>query len=1023
LKKRFSSETQLTILSLFVLFSLMLVTTPATANEPMNIPESLLSGFFSQNTGSCVDVRLDAGATITPDSLNNLQKAVAVTLHSFTCDENTGVWSGYNHAQRTGLTITDSGVLISAPGGDIEYTLAMIGHEDQLRQVENGVISVDRRMMMISRPGYTEWYRNGDNSIMQGVDIMKRPGGDGNLILLFDLSGSLTPSLDNQILTFSSENGPVLKYSNLNAWDSTGRKLHLVMNLSDNCLAWEVDDRYAVYPVTIDPEFTLLQSGRGSISDGNYGYSVSVSGDYAIVGETGNDTIRSGVLDGAGAAYFYKTTDNGETWVLKQSEYGSVADGRFGHSVSISGDYAIIGEFQNATIRSVAVTKAGAVYFYRTTDKGETWVLKQSEYGSVAFGGLGYSVSVSGDYAVVGEYYNDTIRSGVVNGAGAAYFYRTIDNGETWFLKQSEYGTVPFGRFGSSVSVSGDYAAIGERYNDTIRSGVVNGAGAVYFYRTIDNGETWIMKQSEYGSVSDGCLGNSVSVSGDYAVVGEYGNDTVRSGVVNEAGAAYFYRTVDNGETWSLKQSEYGDIPDGSFGYSVSVSGDYAVVGEYGNDTVRSGAVDGAGAAYFYRTVDNGETWSMKQSEYGDIPDGNFGYSVSVYGDYAIVGETGNDTVRSGAVDGAGAAYFFLLRPEIDTYTPANGSVNVPVNSNLVAEFDKNIAAVTARNIRIYKSDDTLLQTVAADGASVTITGNTVTVNPTNFAYSTGYYVLIDAGAFKSSATGVPFTGIVDKDTWTFTTTAQPPPDTGEGDSGDNGPTKSTNIGVSSAINAGDTAKIPIKGDETAVREVDVTVNKEEASAMAIVKKLNYLPSNIIQPHSLHYQYLDIKLLKIDPRHIDSATIHFYVLRSWLEENEIKPGGLVLKHYNEKAKEWIDLPTEVEVISGGYVYYKATTPGFSYFVISTRDTEGEDNAPADEPDSVQTRVAIIPETIPQPAYEDSQTGEETINGASNLLAGPWVIICATVSVVLIGSVLIVRRKRREKFPDWWWDEE
>ncbi len=247
-------------ISLIILLSLMLAASPATAGETMNFPDISIFDHLSINPDSPLNPWVNESTTTAQDPRTNLEAAVADTLHSFTCDESTGIWSCYNYAQQPALTPTDRGVLISAPGGDIEYLLAGIGRQDRMHSPAGGVVTAEGRLLKVSRPGYIEWYSNNDDAIMLGIDIAKRPGGAGNLLVHFNLSGSLSPSLDDQVLTLSDDTGPVLRYSNLNAWDSTGRTLDAVMKLSDNVLVWEVDDRYAVYPVTIDPEWTLEQA-------------------------------------------------------------------------------------------------------------------------------------------------------------------------------------------------------------------------------------------------------------------------------------------------------------------------------------------------------------------------------------------------------------------------------------------------------------------------------------------------------------------------------------------------------------------------------------------------------------------------------------------------------------------------------------------------------------------------------------------------------------------------------------------
>ena len=79
---------------------------------------------------------------------------------------------------------------------------------------------------------------------------------------------------------------------------------------------------------------------------------------------------------------------------------------------------------------------------------------------------------------------------------------------------------------------------------------------------------------------------------GDTALVGSYQDD---DGGVNSGSAYVFTRS---GSTWTeqakLTASDAASFDD--FGYSVSISGDYAIVGAYSNDDAGSNS----GSAYIF---------------------------------------------------------------------------------------------------------------------------------------------------------------------------------------------------------------------------------------------------------------------------------------------------------------------------------------------------------------------------------------------------------------------------------------
>jgi hypothetical protein len=110
---------------------------------------------------------------------------------------------------------------------------------------------------------------------------------------------------------------------------------------------------------------------------------------------------------------------------------------------------------------------------------------------------------------------------------------------------------------------------------------------------------------------------------------------------------------------------------------------------------------------------------------------------------------------------------------------PANGFINVPTNNNLFLDFGQGVTAVSGKNIVIYNANGTVFQTIAANNTSLVTIGtgangtSKVTISHTDFAASSNYYVLIDAGAFIDS-TSRTFNGIIPTTTWAFTSAAGP---------------------------------------------------------------------------------------------------------------------------------------------------------------------------------------------------------------------------------------------------------
>ena len=402
-----------------------------------------------------------------------------------------------------------------------------------------------------------------------------------------------------------------------------------------------------------------------------FGYSVSISGDYAIVGAKQEDHNAAGsqFLDKAGAAYILK--NNSGTWTVVQKLVAPdrAEDDEFGYSVAISGDYAIVG----APRKTVKVgfdmqAYAGAAYIYRNASG--TWktlgklLAEEPKFGDE----FGYSVAISENYAIVGAPYDDVSTNGGVpqSNKGSAQIYKR--DSINWSFDQTITGG--FGgngnRFGWSVGISGNYAIIGEPLNGTTAPVNYAKAGSAYIFFRGSIG-TW--KQTQFLNASDKAagdeFGNSVAISGDYAIVGAMLEDHNASGGSNlsKAGSAYIFKR--NGSTWTQAKKIVASDREASdmFGVSVSISGDYAMVGAYNEDQDKAGGntLSDAGSAYIFKNTAG--NWAQLHKIVASDRGGYnlFGYSVAISGDYAIAGAYSESEDEAGGnnLAAAGSCYVF----------------------------------------------------------------------------------------------------------------------------------------------------------------------------------------------------------------------------------------------------------------------------------------------------------------------------------------------------------------------------
>ncbi|WP_293684564.1 FG-GAP repeat protein, partial [Spirosoma sp. 48-14] len=140
-------------------------------------------------------------------------------------------------------------------------------------------------------------------------------------------------------------------------------------------------------------------------------------------------------------------------------------------------------------------------------------------------------------------------------------------------------------------------------------------------------------------------FGWSVGISGSLIVVGAYtdGQDASGGNTLTDAGSAYVFSQNQGGtDSWGQTQkvvlSDY--IGRQNYGYSVAIDGDYAVVGAPSDylDATSGQPLGNAGSAYVLKRQ-NG-TWSQIQKLVASdraIVD-QFGWSVGISGSLIVVG-------------------------------------------------------------------------------------------------------------------------------------------------------------------------------------------------------------------------------------------------------------------------------------------------------------------------------------------------------------------------------------------------
>ncbi len=428
--------------------------------------------------------------------------------------------------------------------------------------------------------------------------------------------------------------------------------------------------------------------------DNSYGNAVSIDGDYAIIGAEDEDDNGSK----SGSAYIFERSGNNWTQQAKLTANDGAAFDYFGVSVSISGDYAIVG----ADGDDDNGNSSGSAYIFERSGNNWTQQAKLTASDGVNDDDFGYSVSISGDYAIVSADNNN-------NGynSGSAYIFERSGTNWTQQAKLIADDGAAFDFFGLSVSISGDYAIMGAYRDDDNGSS----SGSAYIFER--SGTNWTQQAkltANDGATSD-FFGYSVAISGDYAIMGAYGDDD--NGLTS--GSAYIFERSGNNWTQQAKIIANDGVDGDRFGNSVAISGDYAIIGTEKDDDNGNES----GSAYIF--VRNGTNW-IQQAKLTANDDGvmadKFGIAVSISNKNVIVGcdapksyffndvdNVINDNIY---IDGKGNITVDSLLSNINT-NEINADDKVLINTDntlpLIVNGRTQITAGDINNQLIIKSD------------------------------------------------------------------------------------------------------------------------------------------------------------------------------------------------------------------------------------------------------------------------------------------------------------------------------
>ena len=430
-------------------------------------------------------------------------------------------------------------------------------------------------------------------------------------------------------------------------------------------LSWDDPGNASItkYELWLHAESATLTAANAVLDD-EFGNSLAVVGDTAMVGMPGDDDTH----ENSGAVLVFTRNSNGDWNQAAKLKAGDAAeDDEFGSSVAFDGDTIVVG----APFDDDNGGNSGSAYVF-TKSNGD-WgnappsgdhrveTAKLTAPDGAADDEFGWNaVAVDGDTIVVGAYADDSYKGAVyvfskpTGGWGAwndlpqTGANDQVEDKDGLTAKLTAENAEDGDYFGHSVAVDGDTIVVGANGDDGTSTQF---KGSAFVFVKPESGG-WVstniaakLTASARGNQDN--FGRSVAIDSDTVVVGADGYDS-------NMGSAFVFSKpasgwADSGDPAQLTAAVRG--ANDRFGFSVAVDSDTVLVGAYGEGSSR-------GSTYAFTKPDTGwadgnETARLTASD--RARNHQFGTSVTIDGNIVVVGAVN-------AAGGNGAAYVFDIK-------------------------------------------------------------------------------------------------------------------------------------------------------------------------------------------------------------------------------------------------------------------------------------------------------------------------------------------------------------------------
>ena len=576
----------------------------------------------------------------------------------------------------------------------VDFALESVSKDDN-SDLKNDFINFDNKELAacgnkisIENDNLRIQYSNDEKGMRQDFIVKNKPEGAGNLILNITADTELKMTAGADVLMFKDKEGKYkLKYSSLKCWDANGKEVRAyfvkncesqfdrnktqneksqrsnVQNLKSFSII--VNDKDAVYPITIDPisedpDWTFENDQDHS----HAGHSVAAAGDVngdgfgdVIVGAPYYDNGQSE----EGRIYVFHGSASGPSTFPSFIKESDTAVSYFGYSVATAGDVNGDG-YSDIIVGAPAWNNTGKAYVYHGSSAGLSATNNWQKQINQIDADFGNSVSTAGD--INNDGYSDVIIGAPLandgqSDEGRANIYLGSSTGLSDVIHvRLEINSIN-ASFGESVSLAGDVN--GDGYSDVIVGAgkFTDGQtreGRAYIYAGsasgITNSPFWTVESNQAYSEFGGSVSTAGDVNGDGLSDVIIGAKSYEDDSTNEGTAFVYY---GNATSMSTTPSWTKDIDqrDAYFGCSVATAGDvngdgYAdvIIGAYGFE---NGKLDEGKAFVFFGSI-SGLSTSSDWYETSNQQYAKLGWSVATAGD--VNGDGFSDIIISAPLYG-----------------------------------------------------------------------------------------------------------------------------------------------------------------------------------------------------------------------------------------------------------------------------------------------------------------------------------------------------------------------------------